>query len=82
MHGLCRELFSQICCGFRIQLRVSGWPLFGSIMGRSHFTCLWGLYVSSGFSCLCSFIIDSGLVSFELKFTRNGGVLFRMRFGC
>ena len=50
MHGLHRESLSQLCCGFRIQLRFSVWPLFGRITGRSHFACLRGWYVSSGFS--------------------------------
>ena len=82
MHGLRRESLSQICCGFGIQIRVSCWPLFGRITGRSRFTCLQGLYVYSGFSRLCSFMLDSGLGSFGLKYTRKRGVLFRMRFSC
>ena len=71
MHGIRRESLSQLWCRIGIQIRVSGWPLFGSITGRSRFTCLWGLCLSSGFSCLCSFMLDSGLVSFELKPTRK-----------
>ena len=49
MHDLCRKSISQLCCGFGIQLRVNSWILFGMITGRSRFTCLQCLYVSSGF---------------------------------
>ena len=45
MHGPRHKSLSQLCCRFGIQIRVSGWPLFGRITGRSRFTCLWGLYV-------------------------------------
>ena len=71
MHGLHRESISQLCCGLGVQIRVSGWPLFGRITERSRFTCLRFMYVSSGFSRLCSFMLGSGLVSFELKSTRK-----------
>ena len=69
MHGIRRKSLSQICCGFGIQLRVSGWNLFDRITGSSRFTCLRGYYVSSGFSYLYSFMMDSGLVLSELKST-------------
>ena len=54
MHGLCRESPSQLCCGFRIQLRVRGWPLFGRITWCSRFTCLKGFYV---FFCIQLFVL-------------------------
>ena len=73
MHGLRCESLSQLCFGFGIQLRVSGWSLFGRITGHSRFTCLRVLYVSYGYIRLCSFIMYSGLVLFELKSTRNEG---------
>ena len=69
MHGIRRESLGQLFCGFIIQLRFSSWPLFGSITGHSRSTCLRGLYVSSGFSRVCSLMLDSGLVSFEIKST-------------
>ena len=71
MHGLRRELLSQLCYVFGIQLRVSGWTLFERITGRSLFTCLRGLYLSYGFSLLCSLLLDYGLFSFEIKSTRK-----------
>ena len=76
MHGLRRELPSKLCCGFGIHLRVRSWPLFGRITGRSRFIYLQCLYVSSRFSRLCSFMLDSVLVSFELQYTRKRGRLF------
>ena len=71
MHGLCRKSLSQIFGEFGSHIMVSGWPLFGRTTGRSCFNRLGGLYVSSGFSRLCSFMLGSGLVSFELKSTRK-----------
>ena len=82
MHGLRRKSLSQICCGFGVQLRVGGWPFFGRITGHSRFTYLQGLYVFSGFIHLCSFILDSVFVLFELKSTIKRGDIFRMRFDC
>ena len=82
MHGLRRELLSQFCRGFGIQIRFSGWPLFGRITGRSQFTFLQVLYVSSGLNFLCYFMLDSVLVLFELKSKIKRGVLFRVKFSC
>ena len=48
MNGLRRESLSQLCCWFGIQLRFSGWPLFGRKTGFSSFTSLQGLYVFLG----------------------------------
>ena len=73
MHGLHREFPNQLCCKFGIHIRVISWTFFGRIMGRSRFNCLRGLYVSYGFICLCSFMHNSVLVSFELQSTRKLG---------
>ena len=66
MHGLLCESFIQICCRFGIQLRFSGWPLFGNITGCSHFNFLRCLYLSSGFSHLCSFT-EQRLLNYYLR---------------
>ena len=39
MHNPRYKFLSQLCCGSGIQIRVSGWPLFGRKIGRSLFTC-------------------------------------------
>ena len=67
MHGPHRESLSQNCCGFRIQLMVSGWPLFHRITGvhaspvRGYCMC------SSEFSCLWLFILDFRSIIFWAK---------------
>ena len=68
-----RKFLSQLCCGFRIQLRVSGWHFFVMITGCSRFTCLQGCVCSFEFSRVCYFILDSLLVLFELQYTRRIG---------
>ena len=45
MHNPRYKFLSQLCCGSGIQIRVSGWPLFGRKIGRSLFTCQRGFYV-------------------------------------
>ena len=54
IHGTHRESLSQLCYGFRIQLRVNGSPVFVRITGSSRFTCSQGLYV---FFWIQSFVI-------------------------
>ena len=78
MHGLQRKLFSQLCCGFGIQLWVSGWKCFDRITGRSRFT-----YFRASKCILDSaFVLLHRAVSFELISARRQGRSSQNEFGC
>ena len=75
MHGIRHKSPSQLCCGFGIQLRVIGWPVFGRITGSLRFTCLRGLCVSYGFILLCYFM-EQRLLNYYMQ--KDKGVLLRI----
>ena len=74
------KLLSKLCCGFRIQLRVSGWPLFDRTMGCSRFTCLQGSYV---LFFIQSFVLPHNLFTaqsfLEYDLQEGEGILLMMR---